>query len=209
MADQRAASELSSTSGESAPPPDLEGRRTAFAEIARQVEGPLLRTARRLCGANEDVAQDLAQETLVRGYGAYMAGQFHEGGNARAWLSRILMNLFVNDYRRRVKWDAGVNVETLTAGGETGPEATRAAAGEVPGASLLRRTLDEPLERALLMLSESLRTVVLLVDIEEFTYEEAARTLKIPIGTVRSRISRARYQLQDLLHAYAKERRLI
>ncbi len=188
---------------------EAEKRRAAFAEIVRRSEAPLLRTARRLCVGSEDRAQDLVQESLVKGYAAYAAGQFRESGNASAWLSRILMNLFVNEYRRHVKWDAGVNVETLTAGGEVGPEVTRVAPGDIPGASLLANTLDEPLEQALRRLSEALRTAVLLVDIEGFTYEEAARILKVPIGTIRSRVSRARYQLQSLLHSYAKERRLI
>ena len=188
---------------------EAEKRRAAFAEIVRCSETNLLRTARRLCVGSEDMAQDLVQESFVKGYAAYAAGQFRDGGNASAWLTRILMNLFFNEYRRRIKWDAGVNVETLTAGGEVGPEATRVAPGDIPGASLLANTLDEHLEQALRRLSEVLRTAVLLVDIEEFTYEEAARIVKVPIGTIRSRVSRARYQLQSLLHSYAKERRLI
>lgn len=183
--------------------------RRRFMEIADRYMADLLRYARRLTAGNDDVAHDLVQEALVKGYVSFLDGQFREGGNVRAWLQRILMNLFINDYRRRVKWEAGVTVDTLTAGGEVGPAVTRAAPADVPGASLLAGTLDEPLERALQTLSEPLRTVILLVDLEEYSYEEAARALNVPVGTVRSRVSRARYQLQELLHAYARERRLI
>jgi RNA polymerase sigma-70 factor (ECF subfamily) len=183
--------------------------RRRFMEIADRYMADLLHYARRLCGGNDDRAHDLVQEALVKGYVAYLDGQFREGGNARAWLQRILMNLFINDYRRKVKWDAGVTVDTLTVGGETGPPVTHARPGDVPGAALLARTLDEPLERALQSLSEPLRSAVLLVDVEEYTYEEAATAMKVPIGTVRSRIARARYQLQELLHDYGKARRLL
>jgi RNA polymerase sigma-70 factor (ECF subfamily) len=58
-------------------------------------------------------------------------------------------------------------------------------------------------------LPEALRIVVLLVDVEEMSYAEAAEALHVPVGTIRSRLSRARYMLQDLLREYAKERRLI
>lgn len=203
-------------SGESEEPraPENDERRRAelrrrFMEIADRYMADLLRYARRFVGRNEDMAHDLVQEALLRGYTAFIGGQFQEGGNARAWLRRIVMNLFLNEYRRKVKWDAGVTVDTLTAGGETGPAVTHAVPDDTPGASLLAHTFDEPLERALSRLSEPLRMVILLVDVEEYSYEEAAQMLKIPVGTVRSRLSRARYQLQELLHAYAKDRRLI
>jgi RNA polymerase sigma-70 factor (ECF subfamily) len=185
-----------------------ERRRAAFAEMALRHEADMLRTARRLTMGSEDRAQDLVQDALVRAYAAYLDGQFHEGGSARAWLLRIVTNLFINDYRRRVKWEAGVDVDTLTAGGEVGPPGTHAAPGEVPDRALERRTLDEPLEKALAALAEPLRVAVLLVDVEEYSYEEAARLLDVPIGTIRSRLARARYQLQDRLREYAREHRL-
>jgi len=183
--------------------------RRQFMAIADRYMADLLRAARRLCGGNDDMAHDLVQETLLKGYAAFIDGKFQEGGNMRAWLHRILTNHFINDYRRRTKWDAGVTVDTLTAGGEVGPASTRAAGGDVPDTALLARTFDEPLERALQTLSEALRTAVLLVDVEEYSYEEAARAMAVPVGTIRSRVARARYQLQELLHAYGRERRLV
>jgi RNA polymerase sigma-70 factor (ECF subfamily) len=196
---------------------DRSDLRTRFLMLARRCEADLLRLARRLCKGGEDCAQDLAQETLVKAYEAFVSGNYQpaegnssdEGRNFRAWLLRIQSNRFINDYRRSKKWDAGVDVETLTAGGEIGPEGTRAAPADVPGATLLEETLDEPLERALARLPEGLRLCVLLVDVQGMEYAEAARILNIPVGTVRSRLARARYLLHQWLHDYAKERRIL
>ena len=183
--------------------------RDRFAEIARLCEAALLRSAMRLCRGGHDCAQELVQEALVRGYEAFKSGKFREGYSPQAWLLRILTNHFINGYRRMARWDAGIDVETLTAGGEIGPPQTHARAAEMPQAALLDGTLDEPLEKALKSLPDGLRSVVLLVDVEDLSYEEAATRLKIPVGTVRSRLSRARYSLQGMLKDYARERRLL
>jgi RNA polymerase sigma-70 factor (ECF subfamily) len=182
--------------------------RDGFGELLLSHEADLLRTARRLCRGNEDRAQDLVQDTLIRALQAFAKGQFDLAQSARPWLVRVMTNLFINEYRRRQKWDAGVDVDTLTAGGQSGPPSTHARAADVPGASLLSGTLDEPLERALDRLPESSRLCVLLVDVEGLDYAGAARALGIPVGTVRSRLSRARFQLQEMLFDYARERRL-
>lgn len=183
--------------------------RDRFGEIARTCEATLHRAALRLCRGGNDCAQELVQEALVRGYEAFRQGKFREGFSPQAWLLRILTNHFINGYRRMMRWDAGIDVETLTAGGEVGPPQTHARKSDVPGVSLMDGTLDEPLERALKALPETLRSVVLLVDVDELSYEEAAERLNVPIGTVRSRLSRARYTLQNALKEYAQERRLI
>jgi len=186
-----------------------EERRTAFAALARRHEGDLLRAARRLCRGDDDRAQDLVQDALIRAYLAYVGDRVDHERNLRAWLLRILTNLFINDYTRRQKWEADIDVETLTRGGETGPASTHAAPADVPGVALLAATLDEELEWALAMLSDPLRLCVILVDMEGLDYAEAARVLNVPIGTVRSRLSRARMQLHDLLMEYARRRGLI
>ena len=186
---------------------ETERRRAAYEKIIQQVEGDLLRTARRLCGGQDDRAQDLAQDAIIKGYQAFIEGRFQEGTNARAWLLRILTNGFITEYNRQRKWDAGVDVDTLTAGGEVGPEVFHAHPADRPDTALLSKTLEEPVEKALSALSPELRTCIVLVDIEGAEYAEAARALSIPIGTVRSRISRARMQLHALLFNYAHERR--
>lgn len=178
-------------------------RRAAFAGLARTHEGSLLRTARRLCAGEDDRAQDLVQDALVRAYEAYAGGKFREGLNARAWFLRILTNLYINDYHRR-RQRAETDLDALTAGGETGPETARAAPADVPGESLLAATLDESLETALATLSEGLRLCVLLVDVDGLDYAEAAQALNVPIGTVRSRLSRARFHLHAQLVDYGR-----
>ena len=183
------------------------GKRAAFEAILRETESDLLRTARRLCGGQEDRAQDLAQDAIIKGYQAFLDGRFAEGTNARAWLLRILTNGFITEYNHARKWNADVDVATLTAGGEVAPKNLQAHPADQPEAALMNSTLDEPLERALAALSPELRGCVVLVDIEGAEYAEAAQIFQIPIGTVRSRLSRARMQLHDLLYQYAQERR--
>lgn len=183
--------------------------RDGFMEIVRKTEAYLLRTARRLCRGGEDCAQDLVQDALIRGYEAYKQGRYREDGSPQAWLSRILTNHFINEYRRKMRWDAGVDVDTLTSGGEAGPASTHAPANERPEASLMAATLDEPIEKALQQLPDALRVAVILVDIHEYTYQEAAELMGVPVGTIRSRLSRARYTLQDTLREYAQNKQLV
>jgi RNA polymerase sigma-70 factor, ECF subfamily len=183
-------------------------RRSAFIRVARDNQASLLRSARRLCIGDDERAQDLVQDSLVRAYEAFLKGSY-DGSNPSPWLKRIMTNLFINEYRRSKKWDAGVTVETLTRSGEAGPPQTHARSSDLPGFDLLNSTLDEELERALRSLSEPVRLCVILVDIEGLDYAEAARALRIPIGTVRSRLARARMQLHDLLRDYARRRGII
>lgn len=184
-------------------------RRAKFAKLAREYEPVLMRTANRLCHGDADRAADIVQDTLVRAYESYLDGRFEDGTNAKAWMLRILTNLFINDYRKKKRWDAGIDLDTLTASGEIGPESTRAAASDMPGFTLLEGLLDEELELALKMLSPLLRSCIVLVDIEGLEYAEAAQSLGIPIGTVRSRLARARMQLHDLLMDFGRRRGLL
>lgn len=181
---------------------------TAFRDLLKRHEPDLRRAARRLCFGDEDRAQDLAQDTLVRAYEACLNGRFREGGDGRAWLLRILTNLSINEHHRR-KRRASVDLGLLTSEGEAGPVETHARAGDVPGVSLMAGTLEEELERALAALPDGLRRCVVLVDLEGLEYGEAARALGVPVGTVRSRLSRARFSLHGLLVDYAQDRRLV
>src|SRR5262249_30971588 len=157
-----------------------------------------LRAARRMCRGDEDRAQDLVQDTLVRGYEAYVQGRFREGSNDRAWLFRILTNAFINENRRRARAPE-VDLEALTLGDAVVPEGLRARPEDQPEPALMASLLEEPMERALAALSDEARLVVLLVDVEQLSYQEAAHALGVPVGTVRSRLSRARLQLHERL----------
>lgn len=196
---------------EIAPAPDSTHLRSRFAAMASRCEADLLRTSRRLCRGDEDRAQDFVQDALIRGYVACREGRFDLNASfaeTRGYLLRTITNLFINEYRRRIKWDAGTDVDTLTSGGQSGPVQTHAKSADVPGTGLNDECLDEPLENALAALSEASRLVVIMVDIEERSYEETAQILQVPIGTIRSRLARARQHLRELLHSYAVERRL-
>jgi RNA polymerase sigma-70 factor (ECF subfamily) len=204
---------------ESADPPTVPlpplRAREQFAQMTRACESALLRTALRFCKGGHDCAQDLVQETLVRGYDAFRLGKYREeydpreNHNSQAWLLRILTNKFLNDYRRSARWDAGVTVETLTAAGATGPESTWVPPVEQPEGALLEDVLDEQLVKALDGLPDALRLAVILVDVQGYTYEEAAKSLGVPVGTIRSRLSRSRHLLHAALTAFASERRLL
>jgi len=198
-------------SGRSALSPEAQRAhgRAVFVGLLRRHEQDLRRAARRLCLGDEDRAQDLAQDALLRAYDACLCGRFQEGTNTRAWFLRILTNLFINEYHHRRRWRDCLDLDALTSGGEAGPLQAQAAPADVPGVALLAGTLDEELEQALTLLPEVLRRCVVLVDLEGREYAEAARMLGVPVGTVRSRLSRARGQLCTLLRAYAWDRGLV
>jgi RNA polymerase sigma-70 factor (ECF subfamily) len=179
--------------------------RSHFMTVFQSIENDLVKLSRRLCLGNEDKAQDLVQDTILKAYVAASEGNLVRS-TAKAWFMRIMTNLFINEYRRRKKWDAEVDLDTLTSFGEAGPESSRANVRDVPGVTLIAGILDEELERALATLSEPLRLAVTLVDMQGLEYSEAAIILGVPIGTVRSRLARARMQLHDLLQGFAKMR---
>ncbi|MBC7805424.1 MAG: sigma-70 family RNA polymerase sigma factor [Akkermansiaceae bacterium] len=188
-------------------------RRTRFVRLVSETENDLLRTARRLCRGNEEQAQDLMQEVLIRAYSACCKGQWDLSRatflQARAYLLHTATNQYINMYWRHKKWDAGFTVDELTLGGEKGPPSTHAAPSDVPGFLLDTENFGEDIEGALAALPEEQRLAVYFVDVQGRTYEEAAEAFEIPIGTVRSRLARARNSLRERLRSFAQERRLI
>src|SRR5205823_1124685 len=97
------------------PDAEIRRRRGVYEALIREHEALLLGVARRMCAGDEDRAQDLVQDVLVRGYEAFVDGRFEEGTNARAWLMRILTNRFINEHKRRQKWEADIDIDTLEA----------------------------------------------------------------------------------------------
>jgi RNA polymerase sigma factor (sigma-70 family) len=128
---------------------------------------------------DEDDANDLVQDTYLKAF--RFISSFQQGTNAKAWLFRILRNSFINDYRRKSKEPSKVDYQDV----ETFYNS-------------------EDAETALNALDVDFRTVIILCDVEGFTYEEMAKILDIPIGTVRSRLHRARNLLKEKLRKYAK-----
>ncbi len=155
---------------------------------------------------NRDDANDLVQETVLRAYRFFH--QFSPGTNCRAWLLTILYNVFRNRYRRSFR-------EQVAATPQEYERIVEVESGKGESTQDNRETLvfaqlkDDEVERALKALPEEFRTAILLVDVEELTYQEAAEALKVPIGTVRSRLSRGRALMRRELHNLACARGLL
>lgn len=165
----------------------------------------LYRTALRMTN-NPQEAEDLVQETMLKAI--RFAHTYQPGTNLRAWLFRILNTSAINRYRKQAAHPTPI---ALPDGEEfylynqirdlSGQERNQGAEEEV-----LSQYLDEDVYTALKDLPLNFRMAIILADIEGLSYKEIADALQIPIGTVMSRISRARRQLQKSLWQYAKDR---
>ena len=147
-------------------------------------EIPRLRRYARALTRNAVRADDLVQETLVRAL--YKAHLWQPGTDLRAWLFTIMHNQNVNEIRRAIRDDATVDLENCSAilTATTDPTASRQLC---------------ELDQALAQLPEEQRQVILLVGLEGVSYEDAAAILDVPIGTIRSRLSRGREALRELM----------
>jgi len=153
---------------------------------------------------NEADARDLSQEAFLRVYRALR--RVEPGAPLESWLYRIVSNLHIDLLRKRPR----VRMESLDVPVETPRGAVLREFPDLassPEAILEREQLDGAIQRALGTLSEELRLVVVLSDIEGFSYEEIAAFLRVPLGTVKSRLHRARQILQQRLHPYVDARR--
>ena len=146
-------------------------------------------------------ADDLFQETYLRAFRFFH--QFTPGTNCRAWLLTIMHNAFRTRLAHHRHEVPSSDFDTTLRNYEQRCLQSGILSEGDPSLALLARTLDIEIRDALLTLPEENRMVLLLVDIEEMTYDEAAAVLGCPIGTVRSRLSRARQFLRDQLTSYA------
>ena len=151
------------------------------ARIIEQIPG--LRRFARYLARDADHADDLVQETLIRALGALP--QLDPGGNLRAWLFTILQNVLRGEWRRRRRSPVRHDISL-----DSAPEPVRSG-GQLESASL------NELASAIRKLPPRFREVLMLCGVEGFDYEEAATILGVPVGTVRSRLSRARAMLKD------------
>jgi len=190
--------------------PDVPGSNdpsAGFEELLLPVLEPGYRTALRLTGNDAD-AQDLIQDAsllALRGFGS-----FRPGSNFKAWFFRILFNRFYSGYRSRRR--RGVPVEITEA-----PEAHLHERAQAAGildepdvaASVMDRIGVEAITEAIDQLPDDFREVSLLYFTQDLQYQEIAQVLDLPIGTVRSRLHRARKVLQHALFDLALERGLV
>ena len=149
---------------------------------------------------DEDTAKDLLQDTYYKAF--KFIESFHEGTNAKAWLFRILKNSFINEFRKKNKEPTMIDyqdVETYYNSDDVNEVITNDLRVEV-----LQDMIGDEVSNALNALAVDFRIVIILCDLEGFTYEEMSKILDIPIGTVRSRLHRARNLLRERLRTYAK-----
>lgn len=176
-------------------------RRRRFEESAFPHLDALHHTALRLTRHPFD-AEDLVQETYLRAFRFF--DKFEPGTNFKAWIFRILFNTFINQYRKKARAPQKVDFEKV-AEVYSRPEKERDDKFETAYDERLYRALfGDEVNAALQKLSYEFRMVVLLCDIEGFSYKEIAAITGTPIGTVMSRLSRARQQLQSYLGDYAR-----
>ena len=151
---------------------------------------------------DEDSANDLLQETLLKAYRFF--DKFEKGTNSKAWLFSIMRNSFINEYRKvsrepnKVDYDDIQNFYDSIKANEVQVEHTVSDS--------YSNVLDDEMTDALAELPTDFQTIIILSDIEGFTYEEIAEFMACPIGTVRSRLHRARKLLYTKLHSYAKDK---
>lgn len=159
----------------------------------------LLRTALRMTKNTND-AEDLVQETYVKAYRFWE--KFEPGSNARAWLFKIMTNVFINEYRSKSRTPIAVNVDDLDDNFLYGQLATSAPADD-PEKKLFAKIFDDDVKRAIENLPDDFRLVVVLSFIEGFSYQEIAEIADLQLGTVKSRLHRGRKLLQKELLDYA------
>ena len=157
--------------------------------------------ALRLTGNPSD-AEDLVQDTIVKAFRFFES--YEKGTNAKAWLFRILKNSFINNYRRSAKRPQEVDYDEISAFYES-IRAERTDTTDLEHL-IFRDLMDDGFTKALAKLPEDFRTVVLLCDVDGFTYEEISNMLDVPIGTIRSRLHRGRNLLKTELYELAKKR---
>jgi RNA polymerase sigma-70 factor, ECF subfamily len=159
-----------------------------FEKLALPLLDPLYNFARWLSG-DADEARDLVQETFAKALKGFSG--FQEGTNFRAWMFRILRNTFLTT-------KSGLE-QRNTLQVEDGGMEEAAVDHETPELKLLRRADTELVQKAIAQLSPAFKEVLLLADIEEMKYQEVADALSIPMGTVMSRLARARKQVRDYI----------
>jgi len=151
---------------------------------------------------DKDDAQDLLQETLLKAYRFF--DKFEKGTNVIAWLFMILKNTFINMYRKSTRTPIQVDYEDVQNFYEN------ISSDEVSSTHFeedaFSKTMDDEVTEAISSLQEDYRTVIILSDIEGYSYEEIAEFIDTPVGTVRSRLHRARKMLYSKLYNYAKVR---
>lgn len=184
----------------------VDPERAAFEREALAHLDALYGAALRLTRSPSD-AEDLVQDTYLKAHRFH--DRFEAGTNLKAWLFRILTNTFINRYRRRTRERDvldGIDADPV---GEGVMSRSAMRALSAPVADAERSLLAQEIQGALENLPEDYRVMILLADVEELSYKEIADIVGCPIGTVMSRLHRARKMMQKHLVAQAVEHGVI
>jgi len=169
-----------------------------FARLLAAHQEKLYRVAYRMAGHHED-AQDLLQDALLEAYRSFK--KFQRGTYFDKWLYRIMTNTFIDRQRHKKRVGRVDSLDAPSVGADDGEISAREIPDwtEEPSRRVLHDEFGEPVQEALNQLKPDFRMVLILSDVEEFSYEEIAEMLNIPIGTVRSRLHRARDMMRQTL----------
>ncbi|HKF43876.1 MAG TPA: sigma-70 family RNA polymerase sigma factor [Thermoanaerobaculia bacterium] len=162
----------------------------------------LYNTAYRMTRSAED-AEDLVQETYFKAYKYY--DKFEKGTNLKAWLFKILKNTFINNYRKKKLEPRSVDFAEIEDSFERIVRRDNSEAPSDPEAEFFTGVLDDDVRKALESLPYDYRMVVILADLEDFSYKQIADILDCPVGTVMSRLYRGRKLLEKALLKYARQ----
>jgi len=147
---------------------------------------------------SEEDSNDLVQETYLKAY--KHIDKYQKGTNAKAWLFRILKNAFINEYRKKTNRPSKVDFDDIVKYQEGDQEGNLYHDFRE---EIYQNLIGDEVTNAVNALPQDFRVVLLLCDVEGFTYDEIAKIVEIPIGTVRSRLHRARNMLKKRLYEYA------
>lgn len=187
----------------SSPGTDSESRRLSF-DIQMLPHLDALYRAAVSMTKNAGDAEDLVQDTYLRAFQYF--DQFQGGTNARAWLFRILTNLYINSYRKRTREPERVSYDELEdfyLYNRMADASSNTTAS--PEELVIQQVETDAIREAIERLPEEYRDTVILADLNEFSYQEISEMLEIPIGTVRSRLSRGRRMVQKAIWAFTAE----
>jgi len=189
--------DLTTTPGARTVASQPDDKRRAFEAEALPHLDTVYRVALRLAG-DETQAEDLVQETMLKAYRSWH--QYRPGTNVRAWLLTIVRHTFINEYRKRRRAGTEIDVSQVEAF-TVFPEVQEVD----PEGRFFDQIVDDEVLRAIDALPDEFREALILSDVEGLAYAQIAQVTEVPVGTVKSRLFRARQALQRELYDYAVE----